>query len=123
MTSKILDFVSLPRPRVVGHISGTVRICAEIDAVLSSRGFTTRQVRGDKIQSLASAHDELAAALQFPWYYGENLDALHDCLTDLSWLRMTTDLVLIVRSANNLLRNEQNDLSRLLRVFIVAMDY
>ncbi len=29
-------------------------------------------------------HDALAQALCFPSYYGRNLDALHDCLTDIS---------------------------------------
>ena len=30
------------------------------------------------------AHDDLAKALSFPEYYGRNLDALHDCLTELA---------------------------------------
>ena len=30
------------------------------------------------------AHAALAQALAFPDYYGHNLDALHDCLTDLT---------------------------------------
>jgi RNAse (barnase) inhibitor barstar len=34
--------------------------------------------------SAAQAHGALAAALDFPEYYGKNLDALHDCLTDLN---------------------------------------
>ena len=29
------------------------------------------------------SHDALADAHSFPDYYGRNLDALHDCLTDL----------------------------------------
>ena len=29
-------------------------------------------------------HDLLAASLAFPAYYGRNLDALHDCLTEIS---------------------------------------
>ena len=29
------------------------------------------------------AHDALAKGLAFPGYYGRNLDALHDCLTEL----------------------------------------
>ena len=29
------------------------------------------------------AHEALSQALHFPAYYGKNLDALHDCLTDL----------------------------------------
>lgn len=33
--------------------------------------------------SAADAHRALAAGLSFPDYYGHNLDALHDCLTDL----------------------------------------
>ncbi|MBE6036426.1 MAG: barnase inhibitor [Clostridiales bacterium] len=36
-----------------------------------------------KMQDRASAHDELARALQLPEYYGRNLDALYDCLMDL----------------------------------------
>lgn len=28
-------------------------------------------------------HESIAAALQFPAYYGANLDALHDCLTEI----------------------------------------
>jgi len=30
------------------------------------------------------SHAEIARRLSFPEYYGENLDALHDCLTDIS---------------------------------------
>lgn len=32
----------------------------------------------------AAVHQALAQALSFPDYYGHNLDALYDCLTDIS---------------------------------------
>ena len=37
----------------------------------------------DKMTDRASAHAHIAEALGFPEYYGNNLDALFDCLTDM----------------------------------------
>jgi RNAse (barnase) inhibitor barstar len=37
------------------------------------------------VNSKAEALDAIGAALNFPAWYGRNLDALHDCLVDLSW--------------------------------------
>ena len=37
-----------------------------------------------KIGSMAEIHEILARELQFPAWYGRNLDALHDCLTALT---------------------------------------
>lgn len=40
--------------------------------ILDCAGITGRQI----------LHQRLAASLEFPAYYGENLDALYDCLLD-----------------------------------------
>ena len=37
------------------------------------------------VTSQADALDAIGATLSFPAWYGRNLDALHDCLVDLSW--------------------------------------
>lgn len=37
------------------------------------------------VTSTAEALDAIGAAMNFPAWYGRNLDALYDCLTDLSW--------------------------------------
>ena len=39
---------------------------------------------GRALDSREALHQTLSALLAFPAYYGKNLDALHDCLTDLS---------------------------------------
>jgi predicted GTPase len=44
-------------------------------------------IRGGKSKTVSSFFDEAAAALQFPFYFGENWDAFNDCLQDLSWLK------------------------------------
>lgn len=39
-------------------------------------------LRGDTLDSMAALHEVLRQELAFPDYYGGNLDALADCLTD-----------------------------------------
>ena len=45
-----------------------------------------RTIRGQNCVDLKGLFAEFAASLQFPIYFGNNLHALKDCLTDLSWL-------------------------------------
>lgn len=39
---------------------------------------------GEAISSKEMLHDVIAASLQLPEWYGRNLDALYDCLTDIA---------------------------------------
>lgn len=41
-------------------------------------------IDGAAIETREQLHDALARQLSFPAYYGRNLDALFDCLTDLA---------------------------------------
>ena len=44
---------------------------------------------GNILADAAKVHDYLMEMLEFPEYYGKNLDALHDCLTDLEDVEIT----------------------------------
>lgn len=44
---------------------------------------------GNKLADADNVHDYLKEMLAFPEYYGKNLDALHDCLTDLEDVEIT----------------------------------
>ena len=69
-------------------------------------------IDGRRMTSVEAAHEYLAHTLRFPAYYGRNLDALHDCLTDLNrgvWLILIN---------GDVLRGNLGDYAeKLLRVF------
>lgn len=44
---------------------------------------------GNALIDAAGVHDYLKEMLALPEYYGKNLDALHDCLTELSDVEIT----------------------------------
>jgi RNAse (barnase) inhibitor barstar len=52
----------------------------------AAAGPGVRVLRGRKMRTEANLYDEFGAALQFPDYFGENWDALNECITDLSWV-------------------------------------
>lgn len=71
-------------------------------------GLVIRFIRGGKIQTVDSMHDEISAALQFPWYYGENWAAFDECINDLEWLPGKAYL-LIFTDAEQLLTKEDDE--------------
>lgn len=50
---------------------------------MGMRAMTEIILDGRELQSLEDVHDRFARALDLPEWYGRNLDALFDCLTDL----------------------------------------
>ena len=63
-----------------------------------------RIVRGRKSASVAAFFDESAAALQFPYYFGENWNAFDEVMNELSWMPAEA-YVLFFSSADLLLRD------------------
>lgn len=60
------------------------------------------------------AHRALKEALGFPAYYGNNLDALHDCLTEMS------DVCIIIEECALAAAHMPEQWGRFLRVFFDA---
>lgn len=44
---------------------------------------------GNILADAAQVHEYLKECLEFPEYYGKNMDALYDCLTDLNDVEIT----------------------------------
>lgn len=49
---------------------------------LQGRGYTVVRLDASRWTADADLHCDIAAALDFPDYYGRNLDALNDCMRD-----------------------------------------
>jgi hypothetical protein len=64
-----------------------------------------RALRGNKMRTTARLFDECAAALQFPYYFGENWDALSECLSDLEWLEADA-YIIVITTVQHLLDGE-----------------
>ena len=98
----------------------TIEAGAAADAALGwlEAGLTVRTVRGAKMRSTVALMDEVAAALQFPHYFGGNWAALDECLADMEWLLPSKGIVLVVRDAGQVL---VDDLVEELEAFVTAL--
>jgi len=72
-------------------------------------GMTVRFLRGRKMETYEALFDECAAALQFPWYFGENGNAFDECMSDLSWLPPKAGYLFIVTDPGRVLQRIADD--------------
>lgn len=76
----------LRRERPVSEQPSCERTTRQVVADAEQRGATAHVLDGGDLDSKRTTLDGIAAVLDFPEWAGRNLDALFDCLTDLSWL-------------------------------------
>ena len=65
-------------------------------------------ISGLKCQTLRGFYTQIANALHFPDYFGKNLDALEECLLDLSWLA-EKEVSLTISNRSYFLENETDE--------------
>ena len=92
---------------------------AEVAADARLRGATVGIVaKLDERRALLTA---IGRELRFPTYYGRNLDALEECLNDLSWLP-SAEVVLIWDGADALRQTDPRGHRALLEVLAAAVE-
>lgn len=64
---------------------------------------------------------EAGAALQFPYYFGENWDAFDECISDLSWLP-SANTVVVLDSAHQLLTDPAADGRDHFRILLTTLN-
>jgi RNAse (barnase) inhibitor barstar len=64
------------------------------------------KIDGYKCKNFKDLHQSVAAAFEFPDYYGHNFNALWDCMTDLDWLNRH-NYALVISNFSDLLIDEK----------------
>ena len=80
------------------------------------RPAVIRKVRGKKSQTVNGFFDEIAAALQFPYYFGENWAAFEECIVDLEWIEGDAYLLMVSNASLLLSAEDAEDFRILIRI-------
>jgi hypothetical protein len=82
-----------------------------------------RVLRGRHMQTVGTLCDEMGAALQFPYYFGGNFNAIEDCLTDLDWLPGDSYVLVMTDAPSILARADLDDLEAFLALLARVHEY
>jgi len=70
--------------------------------------FRLAQIDGQQAQTLKSFYEQIAKTLDFPDYFGHNLDSLDELLNDFDWLD-DEKIALYITNADHFLAGENNE--------------
>lgn len=76
-----------------------------MNEIVISKSCYIASVDGGKCKNKKITLEEIGNALLFPSYYGHNLDALEECLCDLSWIKHET-IYLFINNFDLILNEE-----------------
>ncbi len=66
---------------------------------LKNKGYYIAYVDCEKCKEKQSFLQQVGLAFKFPVYYGQNLDALDECINDLSWINERNFLLVFLNSS------------------------
>ena len=72
---------------------------------VSNESLFVAKFDGKKTKTLNKFYKKIAKRLHFPDYFGNNMDALADCLSDLSWIK-SNDVKLFIKNIDGFLSKE-----------------
>ena len=87
-----------------------------LEKLTSERGLAFFHLEGQEIHDKDQFLKQVALALSFPEYFGNNWDAFSDCLTDMSW-HETDGFVILYDHFDSLAKHSPRDFEMALDIF------
>jgi RNAse (barnase) inhibitor barstar len=112
----------LTKPAANGWQSVHLLERAPDPAALREAGLHVAELDGGSISSKEDLMDAVAAALEFPDYFGGNWDALDECLRDLGTWLPAEGYVVVVAGAEGFWRRSPELAGMLVRAWLDASD-
>lgn len=72
-------------------------------------GYFSKRLRGNKMPSEKALYDEIAAGMQFPYYFGYNRNAFDECISDLGDQEVGKGVCMTLTDAHLLLSESPPD--------------
>lgn len=102
-------------------LRGDSKFAAGVVSDWLGKNLLVRRVRGRKMRTLNGLFDEMSAALQFPYYFGENWAAFDECISEIDLQPSCEGIVIAVLGAGEVLVDAPTaDLRSLVRAFTHA---
>ena len=100
----------------VYQISGNTN---DVENAAQATDLTLFTINAESIKNTQDLFYEFASVLNFPEYFGQNWDALHECLTDLSWMPFK-GIVLLVKHSKHLYDTKPDDFKKMIQVLLLV---
>jgi RNAse (barnase) inhibitor barstar len=78
-----------------------------INNLESIKDYHIIKIDGEKAHTLRGFYEEIAKALNFPEYFGFNLDSFDEMLNDLSWIE-PNKLAIYINNSEHFIEKERN---------------
>jgi len=119
----MIDFKTIALPRMHIFVGNASLLCDTVWKVSQELPkYEVRVLQGRRMQTEDGLFQEFAAALQFPYYFGNNWPALDECLADLEWLP-AEGYILFLSEAPLILANSGSSVEDLVEVLSQAADH
>lgn len=79
-----------------------------IDRYLENKDSFITAIDGNQCNTIESFLEEIGRAFSFPDYYGQNVNALNDCINDLDWIPKD-NYILIINNFESLISDNKKD--------------